>query len=179
MSTAVGTYDDVAEEYYDTRRHPTSSNFRELSVRLISRWLSHTRQLHDWTCDVGAGKSVLAELLAQAGVPLNKLVLLDASLAMLAHSRSWKAHGAQLLCGDATLLPFRDNTLRLMVSSLGDPFNTPRFWTETHRVLQPGGWIIFTTPSNAWAEEYRSRMNQDRQKAEFDLRNRGRVYVPS
>ena len=38
---------------------------------------------------------------------------------------------------------------------LGDPYNTPGFWTETERILRAGGQVLYTTPSFEWSRAYR------------------------
>jgi SAM-dependent methyltransferase len=110
---------------------------------------------------------------------ISRLVLLDASAAMLRHSAHWLKEDAHAILGDAALLPLRSCSLQLLVASLGDPFNSQAFWLEASRVLEPGGRLIFTTPSYQWAERFRSTMKQDQQKAEFDLADKRRVYTPS
>lgn len=56
------TFDVVAPEYYDPVRHPTCGNFRRASEILLAKWLSKFEGIRE-VCEVGAGKSVVAELL--------------------------------------------------------------------------------------------------------------------
>jgi SAM-dependent methyltransferase len=71
------------------------------------------------------------------------------------------------VCADAEAMPWPDAAFDIVVASLADPFNTPRFWREAHRVLAAGGLCLFTTPADEWASRFRLRGNHD--EAEFLL----------
>lgn len=174
------TYDVIAEEYYDSTRHPTCANFREASDYLIRKWMKQFHIESGWLCEVGPGKSLLAELLDAQSASLNRLILVDSSPFMLAYSKHWATKGAHLLLGDALKLPVASESIELLVSSLGDPYNEyneRKFWNEVHRVLRPGGFSFFTTPSYEWASEFRGE--SDMMQAEFELADGRRVWVPS
>src|SRR5262249_54594295 len=66
------------------------------------------------------------------------------------------------------------------ISSLGDPFNVPRFWNELARCLRPKGQCIFTSPSYEWATSFRTSSSHERPGcAFFELSNGCSIYVPS
>jgi SAM-dependent methyltransferase len=172
-----GSYDDLAHEYYDAERHPTCANFREGSLRLVERWLGKGDATSGTRWDVGAGESVLAEVLAVRGVGLGGTTALDDSPSMLAHSEKWTSRGLGLAIGDAEAIPAENGSAALVVASLGDPYNTDQWWTEVARVLAPGGICIFTTPTHEWAESFRDGAGMD--VAEFELADGRKVLVPS
>lgn len=170
-----GTYENLAHEYYDAARHPTSANFREASRILLRGWL-HQHSAEDLSvCEVGAGKSLLAEMDVQVGV----LTLVDSSPSMLAYSQRFAGPRVKLILGDALRLPPADSSVELLVSSLGDPYNEEGFWKEVFRVLQPGRLALFTTPSYEWAAAFRRSGRQRHDFAQFELRDGRRLCVPS
>jgi ubiquinone/menaquinone biosynthesis C-methylase UbiE len=175
-----GGYDDVAAEYYDSIRHPTCANFREASDQLLHEWLREYPLNGRWICEVGPGRSTVAELLLKCDVPLDRLVLVDSSRTMLTYSSAWFHRGSHLVLGDSNALPLGANTFDLVVSSLGDPYNTANFWRETLRILRPGGRSLFTSPSYQWAVAFRAESKDDvLTAAQFDLADGQRVLVPS
>jgi SAM-dependent methyltransferase len=176
----LGTYEDFASEYYDSIHHPTCANFREGSSYVLSGWLKNFPIADSWLCEVGPGKSLIAENLVALSIKLARLILIDSSPSMLAYSKQWANVGAHLLLGNAVTLPLASESIGLLVSSLGDPYNKRRFWKEVNRVLRPGSMVLFTTPSYDWAYAFRDRGNEDAMKwAEFVLSNGRRVRVPS
>lgn len=173
------SYEDVACEYYDPVRHPTCANFREASRILLTRWLGQFPVGSDWLCDVGAGKSLMAELLTSAGSGLDRLLLIDESRSMLSYSHAWTTAGARVALADARSLPLRSETLGCLVSSLGDPYNDPLFWDEAYRVLRAGGIVHFTTPSYDWAFAYRTLTGTSMSTAVFELSDGRQICLPS
>jgi SAM-dependent methyltransferase len=155
-SSRLATYDDIALEYYDPVRHPTCANFRELSTSYLSPRLTRLSGNEELIVEVGAGKSIVAPVLAALGLQLRMLILLDKSAEMLTHSAEWQHRGARLnvTCASETGLPA--GSADVVVASLGDPYNTGSFWREIARVLRPGGVCHFTTPAYEWASRYRS-----------------------
>ena len=173
-----GTYEDLAAEYYDPIRHPTCANFREASGRLIAAWLPTLLPVVDgWLCEVGPGMSLVAELLTKQDAALARLTPVDSSPSMLRYATPWATAGANLLLGTAFRLPIASESVQLLVSSLGDPYNTSRFLKEVRRVLRPGGAFVFTTPSYGWATSFRPVPGV--KLAEFELSDGRRVEVPS
>lgn len=171
----VDAYAELAAEYYDRTRHPTCANFRNGSIWILEQWLTEAWPASGWICETGAGRSVVSEVAARRGLDRGKLILLDSVPAMLEPTDD-QSH---FLIADALKLPFCDNALELLVSSLGDPYNVPDFWSEATRVLKPGGSVLFTTPSMPWSLAFRADEDDMRQSAEFELIGGRVVSVPS
>jgi SAM-dependent methyltransferase len=176
-----GTYEQLADEYYDPRLHPTCANFREASALALAPWLRIAIEQSTVVAEVGAGRSLAAEEFTVRHLSLSNLFLLDSSRKMLAHSSTWGDRGARLIISDAKRLPFAPETFDLVVASLGDPYNGLEFWRAAHRVLKPGGHVAFTTPSYEWAVAFRGRSAgaNELDHAQFTLANGSRLAVPS
>ena len=176
-NSGFATYQVIADEYYDARRHPTCNNFNRLSRIYLSRHVESLAQRR--VLETGAGSSAAAELLSEAGLPLRGLTITDSCGLMLSHSQKWTAHGAELRVADAEQLDVEADSIDVLVSSLGDPYNTSAFWLEVSRVLRRDGLAIFTMPSFQWAARFRSTQREPLDKAEFRLRDGSAVHVRS
>ena len=179
MTCRTSAYETLAAEYYDPALHPTCANFRHASKTILQSWLNGIPRTGD-ACELGCGMSLLAELLSERKMPLKQLYLTDSAPTMLAYSAQWVEHGAHLLLADARELSFENDALDLCVASLGDPYNEDAYWQEMSRVVAPGGYVMFTTPSYAWALRFRgSESPDDFTRAEFILQTGRRVFTPS
>jgi SAM-dependent methyltransferase len=180
IDSSSASYEELSSEYYNPLRHPTCANLREASALVLRRWLPQLPFETATLCDVGAGKSLLAELLAERGIVAEELLLVDSSRSMLAYSSQWDNARTRLILAEASKLPLAQGSVDLLVSSLGDPYNTPDFWQEVRRVLSDGGRAIFTTPSYAWATSFRSTDSREKgMSARFDLADGRSLFVPS
>ena len=180
IETHLASYEDIASEYYDRTRHPTCANFREASARILRVWLQRYRAERGPICEVGAGNSLLAELLVQAGEEPRGVIISDPSPSMLEFSKKWVNRGVELSLNRAEMIPVGSGSLGLVVSSLGDPYNEPAFWDEISRCLRPGGLLFFTTPAHEWAKAFRSQnSHSELMAAEFELKDGRKVLVPS
>jgi len=130
-------------------------------------------------CEVGAGKSLLAKFAQRSAIPMTHLLILDSDPEMLSYSEPFRSFGAHLVVADARQLPFPANSLHLIVSVVGDAYNTRAFWIEAERVLRPGGEIAFTSPSATWASRYRSAVGDPIDVAAFVVSDGSRLSVPS
>ncbi len=176
-NTKPADYDLVAAEYYDPLRHPTCANFGELSARFLAERLLKRARLDARVLEVGAGRSIAAPILADAGHPVTSLTLLDESAAMLAHSAEWQSRGATMIVADACATALRAASYDVIVASLCDPYNRPAFWQEMTRLLSPNGCCLATLPAHEWVACFRDggRINE----AEFVLANGRRIAMPS
>jgi SAM-dependent methyltransferase len=175
----LSSYEEIANEYYDAHRHPTCANFRQASRSILKRWLVHDRRLANRIWDVGAGASLVAELLVERRASVDGLAILDCSPAMLRHSEPWAASGAELFVASVTEMPTGDASSSLVVSSLGDAYNEPALWIEIARVLAPKGTCVYTTPSHDWATRFRADAPDGGITAEFELADGRSIRVPS
>jgi SAM-dependent methyltransferase len=172
------SYELVANEYYDSNRHPTCANFREASRILLRKWLLPLAS--SWrVCEIGAGKSITAEIFSEEKRPLDGVTLVDESPSMLAYSKQWIREGAGLKLGAASHLPFAAQEVDVVVSCLGDPYNGVSLWREISRILKHKGVCLFTTPSHDWAMGFRQETHSDPESAQFELLDGTQVLLPS
>jgi len=180
MKNSPMSYKDISYEYYDYERHPTCANFREASLYLIRKWLRYINTKNGLLCEIGAGKALLAEILSLRERDKNKLIIMGSVPSMLAYSLQFANRRTCLVTGDALNLPITSESLDVIVSSLGDPYNELKFWREAHRALRDRGTLIFTTPAYDWAVAFRSKTDvSDMMLAEFELLEGKQVFVPS
>ena len=141
--------DSLAHEFYDTALHPTTANFRELSLALMRNWCQNA-VIPDMFIEIGSGRSVALDVNEFADIDG---VCIDHSREMLKYSRNGHL---LLLVADAARLPLRTKSVSLVLVSLGAPFNVAEFWSEAHRILGRGGEVWFTAPSFAWSSMFRA-----------------------
>ncbi|MGE6168260.1 malonyl-ACP O-methyltransferase BioC [Aeromonas media] len=93
--------------------------------------------------DLGCGTGFFLSALAGRCQRLHGLDLAPGMLAQAA----LRGSGARLVCGDAEALPFADQSLDWVFSSLALQWceRPAQAFTEIHRVLKPGGQIFFST----------------------------------
>jgi SAM-dependent methyltransferase len=176
MTEHAASYEEVASEYYDERRHPTCRDLRQLSARFLVPLLRAGLPPTGDLVEVGPGLSILAPEAAAADA-LSQLILVDSSPSMLSYSKRWITRGARSVVSPAEATGLPSGSASLIVSSLGDPYNGPGFWREVARLLTPDGKCLFTTPSFEWSSSFRSE--GEREVAEF-LRGDGvRLLMPS
>src|SRR6267154_4174739 len=133
---SLGTYEELAQEYYDATRHPTCANFRHASAILFRKWSSNLSSDAHWSCEIGPGRSLLAELRTLGEFSTKGLLLVDSSASMLKHSSVYSTPRQICTIGAATALPIGHNSVDFVASFLGDPYNVPKFWHEVFRVLK-------------------------------------------
>jgi SAM-dependent methyltransferase len=180
IETHLASYEDIASEYYDRTRHPTCANFREASAIILRVWLQRHSVERGQVWEVGAGNSLLTELLVELEEEPRKVIISDPSPSMLEFSKKWVNQGARLSLNRAEMIPVASSNLSMLVSSLGDAYNEPAFWDEANRSLCPGGLLFFTTPAYEWAEAFRSQNGQGETiGAEFELKDGRKILVPS
>lgn len=175
MTSHPDPYEAIAGEYYDRRRHPTSANFREASALLLERWLPGIVSPGSRIAEIGSGDSLMLEVATRLQLPLGRVSLVDSSPTMLRYSEHWRSPQVELILADAESLPFDTRSLDLVVSVLGDPYNTARFWSETARTLTRGGRAVYTTPSHEWSIAFRGEL----ERAVFDRSDGDELAVES
>ncbi|MCH7747679.1 MAG: class I SAM-dependent methyltransferase, partial [Acidobacteria bacterium] len=101
--------------------------------------------------DVGTGTGRYRPVLARWGA--RHIVGLDFSWEMLTAGRDTGA--GVLVCGDAVALPIADAVFDLALASLmvGDIADLTQWVAEIHRVLRPGGHLVFSDFHESWTAD--------------------------
>lgn len=160
--------------------HPTCANFRSASKLVLEHFIRAAKSSDRWVCEVGAGRSLVAEILLQLGRGLDKLLITDSSLDMLSYSAPFAEQGALLIRSTAELLPFYPSNIACFVASLGDPYNTLEVWKHLYHLLPIGGRVCFTTPAWEWASAFRPLdETPSLDSAEFTLADGTTARLPS
>ena len=172
-------YKIIAGEYYDPDFHPTCSNFREASKILIKKEFFNIPQNESYyILEVGAGKSVLIEICKELDLRFNKIVISDAEEQMLKYSFPFELRNMEFSIIDAENTNIENSFFDIIISSLGDSYNTSKFWKEIRRTLKDGGYCLYTTPSHEWCNIFRkNQINKD--LASFITKADDEVYIPS
>ncbi len=133
-------YDGIAAQYDESRFGNSYGRYLDAQERpVLRRWLPAVpgARVLDLACGTG-------RLLAFASVGV------DASAEMLAVART-RADGRELIQASATRLPLADGSLDAIFSlhffmHLSEPVQQ-QVLRECHRVLRPGGMLVFDIPS--------------------------------
>jgi SAM-dependent methyltransferase len=173
---SLGSYSQLAGEYYDSRLHPTCANFREASEAILKAWFSAFLRAGVSILETGSGASLTSELRDRMNLKAT-LILSDQSPEMLRQTK-WRVGDYRVIL-DAERISVRGGSMDAIVASLGDPYNTGSFWRECARVLRPGGRVFFTTPSSDWAFSFREETGAPKTAAAFDLAHGETLLVPS
>jgi malonyl-CoA O-methyltransferase len=121
---------------------------RQVAGALMEHLLP-VRMLPKRILDVGAGTGICARLLSDQ-YRSARVISVDCATAALrvarAHAPRWFSKHAYA-CGDAESLPVVDASIDLLVSSLMLPSypSTDAVLAEFHRVLRPGGLLMFSS----------------------------------
>jgi len=141
FSKAAPSYDSVAQLQ------------RAVGEQLLNHLGALNLEQPECVLDLGCGTGYLGEHLAQRLAP-GRLVGLDIAEGMLHFARAERRFPALWLCGDAEDLPLADASVDLIFSSLSVQWceQLPRLFAELHRVLKPGGQLLFSTlgPGTLW-----------------------------
>ena len=96
------------------------------------------REKELWILEIGCGPGALAEALKR-WYPNAKITAVDRDSAFVEYA-SAHISGVKFIEGDATKLPFGDNTFDVTISNTVQEHVEPEaFWGEQLRVLKPGG----------------------------------------
>ena len=174
-------YNVIAPEYYTASLHPTCNTFRSGSILLLKNIIATLNNKNNLdVLELGAGKSIIPDVFPNWQSELGSLTLLDESEAMLAHSEKFVVEGARKVIGNACAANLTDRSFGLILSNLGDPYNTPALWKEANRLLKRSGIFVFITPAFEWASEFRaSEVGSTNSQAKFALANGKSVITPS
>ncbi len=97
--------------------------------------------------DVACGSGIGAEILVDAGA--TAVVGVDSAPEALVRSRQRLVRRVSLCRGDGTRLPFRDRSVGAITSfeTLEHLHDPERFLEELHRILDPEGVLVLSTPN--------------------------------
>jgi Guanylate kinase/Methyltransferase domain len=142
-------YDAIAPEFTDDKR-VTTAFFHQLSEKF---WHA-VNEMHvvneEEYLEVAPGRGWLFEKMEKLQRSRYRGLELSKEMAHL------NPQGALIDVGSATAMPYAENRFAGVLGSLVDPFLNASFLCEARRVLAPGGWLAFTTPSAEWAGSLRS-----------------------
>ena len=146
FSRAAHTYDAVADLQ------------REVGNRLLQKIAM--KNSAGFVLDLGCGTGHFSEALQQT-FPGSNVIGLDIAEGMLRFSRN-RHPGFSWLCGDAEYLPLADSSLDFIFSSLALQWceNLPQLFAELHRVLKPGGQLVFSSLGPKTLHELKSAWQQ-------------------
>lgn len=179
-SAGSAGYDQIAEEYYDKEMHPTCAAFDCASHHLLSGFVSALSMCGKTICDVGAGRSQVAQLLSGEFGSFGSLHLVDNCEKMLKWSQIFCLDNIERHLLDAAHIDALGIEFDYIFASLGDPYNTISFLASARKSLRSSGTLAFTTPSYEWAEMFRSSDNDEEiNKALFVRSNGTRHFVAS
>lgn len=159
-------YEDLADEYYDERTHPTIALLRGGSQAALEALAPSLLLVGTLFAEVGSGRGMLHSV-----ADGRRVISFDLNPGMLRHVAGFG------VVGDATALPVLAETFDGIFASLCDPFNTPAFLAEARRVLKPGGRLLMTVPNHVWVRHNQAR--EGIRDAAVVVGTRGPVVVPS
>jgi SAM-dependent methyltransferase len=121
---------------------------RERAARRAGMYVEHGRLAPGrLALEVGCGTGLFLEAVAACGATVRAL---DLSTHLLARARARVADrtNVALQCGNAEQMPYADGTFDAVYgSSVLHHLDLERALAEVHRVLKPGGRIVFTEPN--------------------------------
>jgi SAM-dependent methyltransferase len=165
----LGTYDDVASEYYDEQLHPTCADFRDAS-RAALREFFRREAPKGRMAEIGCGISLLSELSP------DDLVLVDSSAKMLSKNRTT----AEKRLMNVEIDGFGEGEFDWVFAVLADPYNSKAAWLNITRALKHGARALFMVPSYYWASHFRSVAGGERDGfARFDRADTSSVFLAS
>jgi hypothetical protein len=170
LQNQTGEYDQLASEYYDALLHPTCANFRALSYGFIREAVHAIGRNFSTSLEIGAGKSLLAELRQDGMDCFGELTISDKHANMLAHSDRLQQYFNHRTIVDMSVASVNEMLLEnfeLVVGSLIDPYNGSPLWANLKEITFKGGYVIVTTPSYDWAQQFRNSSDAKYDFAEF------------
>jgi hypothetical protein len=165
----MGSYDDVASEYYDAELHPTCADFRAASRVFLQTFFSKEKP-QGRIADVGCGLSLLN------GFVHENLVLVDSSIRMLRRN----VGPAEKRLVNVEEKGFGSSEFDWVFAILADPFNSIPAWKNIREALRERGRGVFIVPSYCWVSKFRSRVPEERPRlARFVRADKSSVFLPS
>jgi ubiquinone/menaquinone biosynthesis C-methylase UbiE len=140
--------------YQGLRRNPVSSGILKKENEVIIRMIKTLPEsIFGKILDLGSGSGNSLSLLPfGTGI----ITALDYSLPMLSYTKRFFPH-VFFLNGNACALPVKKNRFDLVISIglLEYIRDMEEYFYEIHRILKPGGYVIFTVSPPAWQTKLR------------------------
>ena len=165
-------YDVLAQEYYNPF-HKTCRNFDLTTVKAIE---DNPAAIPDdgLVLEVGCGRGRCIEFL---GIESTRIVQLDYSFKML--SIEEREPSLLRMQADATSVPIYKEQFSAVIGFLVDPFLGLNFISEAFRLLNPGGILFFTTPTEEWGKPLRDALETEASFSRFLTEDGNTVKVAS
>jgi SAM-dependent methyltransferase len=165
----IGSYEEVALEYYNAALHPTCADFRSASRIVLQRLFSRDAP-QGRIADVGCGLSLLSEFVTE------NLVLIDASSKMLAQN----SRNIEKRLVNVEERSFAQSEFDWVFGILADPYNSAQAWNNLSSALKVGGSCLFVVPSYRWASKFRSSVLEEQPGfAHFVKADNSSIFLPS
>ena len=150
----IGASFGRAAEHYDS----VAVLQRRIGSRLLGR-LPNAFDESFTILDLGAGTGFCTARLAAGGA---RIIALDLAEPMLLQLRRRVSTPVLRLCGDAEALPLRDNSVDMIFSNLTLQWclDLDALFSGFHRVLRPGGSVLYSSFGSATLKELRSAWAQ-------------------
>lgn len=144
---AAHTYDSVANLQ------------RDVGEKLLQR--TDTSTSENLVLDLGCGTGYFTPLV-QEKFPQARVIGVDIAEGMLQFARARNSQDFMWLCADAERLPFANNSVQVIFSSLALQWcnSVPDLFSELNRVLVPGGQLIFSSLGPKTLYELKSAWEQ-------------------
>lgn len=138
-SLIAESFSKAAKQYDD------SAFFQKLAGERLFERLDYFKLEPKTILDVGSGTGYFTRKLSQRFVDA-QVSGVDLSQGMVEFSRAQSTQ-EEYFCADAQALPFEDNSFDLLFSNLTIQWinDLDALFKELHRVLKPGGLLLFTT----------------------------------
>jgi ubiquinone/menaquinone biosynthesis C-methylase UbiE len=132
-----------------------SSIWRFVTERKLLPWIVSGYRLGDHVLEVGAGPGATTEELLRRAGRVTSLEFDPAFVARLAEKHKDKGSKVTVVRGDASALPFPDNSFSsvvavLVLHHLRSREQQDRAFQEFHRVLRPGGMFFAFEIRDGW-----------------------------
>lgn len=134
----------------------SSSLWRYVSNRQILPWVLSGSRLGDHILEIGAGYGAATSHLSER---VERVTSLEYDARTLAkwrgHQKQQNSHANAVLCGDASRLPFADQSFSsaiaiLVLHHLKSPELQDLAFDEAYRVLRPGGVFLAFEINDGW-----------------------------
>lgn len=159
-------YTKVASEFSDEHRI-TTKNFHDLSYLYFADAIAKYIHKGARYIELGVGRDWLSNILPITDINYTGI---DITTEMIKRGRS--KHNIR---ASARYTGFPCDYFDVAIASLMDPYCYPAALCEIQRILKPGGFFIFSSPSRCWSDGLRTEENPT--KTTFLMKDGSRAEV--